>query len=179
MWDSLPRYYDDSRIVGNIVDREAKEFELLDSRIRETLDQFFIETSTWGLMQWERICGITTDLSKPIEQRRAVVKSKMRGVGTVTVSLIKSIAESWYNGEVDVTERCSEYTVDIKFVSRRGVPDNLADIKAALREIIPAHLAIVFKFTFFVWDELDAQLWTWDTLDEKTLTWDELKIYQP
>ncbi|MCL6615562.1 MAG: YmfQ family protein, partial [Anoxybacillus ayderensis] len=74
----------------------------------------------------------------------------LRGIGTVTVALIKNVAESWYNGEVEVTEQPSLYTVKIKFVSKLGVPSNLADIQNALREIIPAHLAINFEFSYLL-----------------------------
>lgn len=147
MFSYIPQDYLNYRESQEIIKAEANEFEKLNTCISDVLDQFFIDTATWGLAKWERICGISVDESKPIDQRRSVIKSKLRGIGTVTVALIKNVAESWYNGEVEVTEQPSLYTVKIKFVSKLGVPPNLADIQNALREIIPAHLAINFEFS--------------------------------
>ncbi|KFZ41891.1 DUF2313 domain-containing protein [Anoxybacillus flavithermus] len=150
LFQYLPNYYQDIREFPNLIGTENEEVEQLSATIDEVLEQFYVDTATWGLSHWERICGIPVDESKPIEQRRSVIKSKLRGIGTVTVALIKNVAESWYNGEVEVTEQPSLYTVKIKFVSKLGVPPNLADIQNALREIIPAHLAIDFEFSYLL-----------------------------
>lgn len=148
LFDYLPRYYHESRVVGNIIARESEEFTKLNDDIRDVLDQYFVDTATWGLAIWERICGIATDESKPTEQRRSVIKSKLRGMGTVTVDLITNVAESFTNGEVEATEDYANYTVVVRYVSTVGVPDNIADIEAALREIIPAHLAIQYEYRY-------------------------------
>ncbi|GGJ68313.1 hypothetical protein GCM10008982_17060 [Anoxybacillus voinovskiensis] len=150
LFQYLPNYYQDIREFQTLIGTENEEVEQLSATIDEVLEQFYVDTATWGLANWERICGIPVDESKPIEQRRSVIKSKLRGIGTVTVALIKNVAESWYNGEVEVTEQPSLYTVKIKFVSKLGVPPNLADIQNALREIIPAHLAIDFEFSYLL-----------------------------
>lgn len=146
----MPGYYRYLRPVSEMIRTEAAEFEALNDAIADVLAQFSVDTATWGLSHWERVCGIPIDESKPVEQRRSVIKSKLRGIGTVTVALIKNVAESWYNGEVEVTEQPSLYTVKIKFISKLGVPSNLADIQNALREILPAHLAINFEFSYLL-----------------------------
>ncbi|WP_082432181.1 YmfQ family protein [Geobacillus sp. Sah69] len=150
MFGYIPREYEDYRESRAIVKTEAAEFEALNAKIADVLAQFFVDTATWGLSHWERICGIPIDESKPVEQRRSVIKSKLRGIGTVTVDLIKNVAEAYYNGEVEVIEQPSLYTVKIKFVGKLGVPPNLADIQNALRGIIPAHLAIDFEFSYLL-----------------------------
>lgn len=148
MGDYLPQYYRDSRAVGGILKGEAAELADLNAEIVDVLAQFFVDTATWGLANWERLCGIVTDAAKPIEQRQSVIKSKLRGIGTVTVALIKNVAEAYANGEVDVTEDNANYTIKIRYISALGVPDNIADIQNALREIIPAHLAITFEYRY-------------------------------
>ena len=175
----LPDYYQNIREFQTLIGTENEEVEQLSATIDEVLEQFYVDTATWGLVNWERICGIPTDESKPIDQRRSVIKSKLRGIGTVTVDLIKNVAEAYLNGGVNVTEDFANYTVKITFIGKRGVPPNLSDIQNALREIIPAHLAINYEFTYLRWDELDSYGWTWDELDAKSLTWDELEVYKP
>jgi uncharacterized protein YmfQ (DUF2313 family) len=151
--DYLPQYYRDSRTVDNLLNAEATELADLNAEIADILAQFFIDTATWGLPNWERICGITTDETKPIDQRRSVLKSKLRGVGTVTVTLIKSVAEAFANGEVAVTEDNPSYTVNIRFISEIGRPENISDVQNALREIIPAHLNITYSFRYLTISE--------------------------
>lgn len=167
MMDYLPRYYSDSKIVNNLIAREAAEIQTATDEIADVLNQFFIDTATWGLAYWERICGIKTDLTKPYADRRAVIKSKLRGIGTVTVDLIKTVADSYTNGQVQVTEDNANYTVIVKFTSQYGIPPNLDDCKNALREIIPAHLAINYEFKYFT--VADVQAMTIDVLQTQTL----------
>jgi hypothetical protein len=154
MGDYIPAYYRGSKVAVNILDREAAELADLNAEIADVLAQFFIDTATWGLANWERICAIPTDTAKPIEQRRSAVKARLRGVGTVTVEMIKKVVESFANGSVDVTEDNVNYTVRIRYISTIGVPPNLPDIEAALRDIIPAHLAITYDFRYLTVNEV-------------------------
>jgi hypothetical protein len=179
MSDYLPRYYDDSRIVGNLLDQESAEVSDLNAAIADVLAQFFVDTATWGLANWERICGIKTDETKPYDQRRSAIKARLRGVGTVTVALIKNVAESYNNGEVEVTEDNANYTIAVRFVSTYGRPSNMTDIQNALREIVPAHLAIDFVFTYATWSEVDSRGQTWADIDALGETWAQYEAYQP
>ncbi|WP_028553157.1 putative phage tail protein [Paenibacillus sp. UNC451MF] len=179
MADYMPNYYRDSLVVDNLLDREASFIAHINTEMNEVLAQFYIDTATWGLTHWERICGIRTDSTKPNDQRRSVIKSKLRGIGTVTAKLIKDVAEAYVNGEVEVTENNTLYHITITFISTRGIPANLDDIQASLRMIIPAHIGINFEFTYLSWQELNALDWTWDDLDARKPTWNELETYRP
>ncbi|WP_239613956.1 YmfQ family protein [Cohnella mopanensis] len=156
MHDYLPLYYTDVTPANNVIDREAEEIAALNIAINDVLAQFFIVTATWGLARWEQIFGIPTDEAKPIEQRRSVIKSKLRGVGTVTPALIEQVAEAYDNGDVTVTEDNASYNVTITFVSTLGIPPNLGDIKAAIRDILPAHLTVNFVFRYYLYANLIA-----------------------
>jgi hypothetical protein len=174
MKDYVPRYYLDSKIMnGGVLDPEIAEFLALNQEIRAVLDQFFIDTSTWAIDRWERLCGITPDINKALDDRRSLVKSKLRGVGTVTVAMLKNVGGAFINGEVLVTEKPSTYEVEIKFISTRGVPTNQPDIETTIRSIVPAHLGVTFVITFLSWDELEGQLMISNTLD--TYTWNVLE----
>jgi uncharacterized protein YmfQ (DUF2313 family) len=176
MFDYMPREYEDFRESRALIMSEATEFERIHSNISEVLAQFFIDTATWGLANWEQVVGVKTDESKPVEQRRSVVKSKLRGVGTVTVELIQNVAESWYGGDVEVTQEPSQYLVTVEFVSSYGVPENLDDVEWALRDIIPAHLQLAFKFRFVTYDMLKNNYATYDTMTATGLTYGEILV---
>jgi len=179
MLDYIPLYYRESDIATEKIESEGVEIEDLNEEIKDVLDQFFVETATWGLKYWEKALNIPVDEEKPYDQRRSKINSRLRGMGVVTKTLIKETAEAYDGGAVDVEEKPSEYKVVITFIDTRGVPPNLDDTKEALREIIPAHLGINFEFNYLVWDELDEAEITWDELDAKELTWDEFETEDP
>lgn len=179
MADYLPRYYEDTPIVTNIIGREATEFTDMNADIYDVLAQFYIDTATWGMARWENIFGVTVDEAKPIEQRRSVIKGKLRGIGTVTAELIEQVAEAYDNGTVTVEEDNAAYTIIVTFVSNLGVPANLDDIQTALRDIIPAHLAISFEFTYMTYADLDSYTLTWTDVNALGLTWAEWEKYKP
>lgn len=143
----LPESYADSpetiRIQGSIL----PEAEFL----RRTRDELLLQTNpgtaTWGLELWERALGIDTDTGKNIDYRRSRVIAALRGSGTTTAGMIRSVAESFSNAEVEVAEFPAEYRIEIRFVGTLGIPPNLEDMKAALDDIMPAH--ITWEFVFY------------------------------
>ncbi len=168
--NSLPPYYGTSRIMQSLQESQGYELDDLDYSLDEVLNQLFINTSTWGLATWEHELGIPSDSSKPIDQRRSVVMSKIRGVGTVTVSLVKNVAEAYDGGKVDVTQYPEKHSVTIKFVDTLGIPPNLDDLKQAIYELMPAHLAVNYEFSYSTW--LDVKRAQWNLLSE--FTWGEV-----
>lgn len=150
----LPDYYQEIEEFVQIMDAEDIEFDELNAAIVDTFRQFHPETATWGIKYWEKDLKIISMPSKPIEQRRSVVISKMRGSGKVSASMIKNVADSYDRGEVDVTVFPSEYYFVIRFIGTLGVPSNLQDLKDAIEEIKPAHLEVRYKFRYLVIREI-------------------------
>lgn len=153
----LPGYYASSRVMRSLLDAEGIELDELRQALDETLAQFFVDTATWGLERWESDLDIATDASKPLDQRRSLVKSKLRGTGTVTVALMRSVAESFDNGAIEVTQQPALYKVAIRFVDTIGLPPNMDDIKAALEAIVPAHLVVTYSFRYLTVNEVNGQ----------------------
>ena len=131
------------------------------------LDQLAVDTATWGLRYWEQTLGIAVEQEKDPEFRRSRIRSKLRGAGVTTMALIESVAESFSNGEVELTEFPPQFRLEIKFVGSVGIPPNMDDLTAALREIMPAHLQwdyVIVYNTWAVtarhtWAELQARTW--------------------
>lgn len=123
------------------------------------LAQLNVRTATWGLEQWEASLGLPVDVSKPLAHRRTRVISKLRGQGTTTVAMIKNVAESFSNGEVEVLEHPAQYRFDIKFVGTIGLPPNMDDLTAAIEDIKPAHLAYDYIIMYRTWGMLAGRTW--------------------
>jgi hypothetical protein len=161
MLSFLPGYYGRSRIMRSILDAQGAELDKLWEALDETLRQFYVTTATWGLEGWERELGIPADPEKPVEQRRSVILSKLRGIGSVTPQLLKSVAEAYDGGTVEVYAQPGSYRFTVKFIDTLGVPDNLRDLQAAIEEIKPAHLAVDYEYRYLLIDQVEAM-----TLDE-------------
>ena len=174
----VPKFIQQARSYKAIIDAQGPEFDQLRTNIDDILKQFYVETATeWGLDLWEQMLGLKSYAGKPLDQRRSRIISKLRGMGTVTVSLIKNVAESYVYGTVEVTEQPSQYSFTVKFVDTRGIPPNLDDLKAAIENIKPAHLAVAYEFTYTTYGELKT--WAKTYADLKTMTYGEIKTYRP
>lgn len=174
----LPPYYQNVKEMVAIQNTLAQELGQINIDIEDLIKQCFVDTATWGLEIWERIFGIQTDKTKPLDQRRSMIKAKMRGAGTANIEQIKNIAAAFLNGQVDVQENFASYSIDIIFIDYQGVPPNRDELTAVLRDLIPAHLEINYILYYLIWDDLDALNLTWDELDALNLMWDEFEVYK-
>ena len=144
----LPERLQKSPETAKIQSAIEKEVERFIKAYDWTLLQLFVTSADAnGLSLWEKMYGITPD-STNTEYRRSRVMSKMRGSGTTTTAMLKNVCESFYNGKVEIIERFSQYSFDIKFLSSIGTPPNLQDMVAAIEEIKPAHLSYQFIISY-------------------------------
>lgn len=154
----LPLYYNKSVFLNSVAGALDKEVDLLATNREELKKQFIVDTATYTLPKYEEEYGLAINPEGlTIEERRSRVKARMRSVGTVTKELIKIVAESWSNGEVEVIEDFSNYSFTIKFISSIGVPTNIEDVKSAINEIKPAHLAVTYEFRYRTHSELTSK----------------------
>lgn len=172
----LPRYYKKSKVMNNLQQAIAKELGTSKYNEENTLNQMFVDTATSELYLWEKELGITTDLEKSYETRREIIKAKLRGSGTVTKTMLKNTALAYTNAEVDIIENYEDNSFIIKFVSVKGIPQNMEALKKTVEEIKPAHLNFGFEYTYNVWDFLKQNL-TWREPTAKNKTWNDIRIY--
>lgn len=172
----LPPWYQNSDIMCQIQNSIATEIGLVRYNQQDLLNQFFIDTATWGLsIIWEPPLGIATDLNKNYEDRREIIKAKLRGSGTTTTQMIKNTAEAFSGGECNVVSHPENYFFTVQFIGIKGIPKNMEAFKQMLEDIKPAHLAYDFKYTYTVWNFLKDNNLTVD--QAKSNTWDGLKVY--
>jgi hypothetical protein len=150
----MPPHWKNSPTTQSIVNASGSEFDLLYTAHNDIKAQFSVDTATWGLEIFEKELGIKTDLSKPVEDRRSVIKSKMRGTGKVSAALIKLVVDAYTNGQADVT--FSSGVITIEFTSIIGIPPNITDVQKAVEDIIPAHLPYEIQYKFNTYQVLSA-----------------------
>jgi len=152
----LPDYYQANQTMEELQAILTSKIEALANDLNETIDQCFVNTATALLSRYERIHGLQVDVAKSNEFRRERIRAKIRGVGTVTKEMLKAVARSYSNGEVEVIEDPANYRFIIKFVGTMGIPANMADLILTIDEIKPAHLAYTFEYTYRTYGELTA-----------------------
>lgn len=172
--DYFPRFLQSSITLSEIWRTNQMEHNKIDFAINDLTNQLYVSTATWGLDQWEAFFKIKSE-NKAIQSRRAVILSRIRGIGTTTKQAIKDLSLSFQNGEVEVIEYPLEGFFLIKFIGLNGVPPNLNDYLNAVEDLKPAHLGFVYEFSYMTWLQFDGYNKSWDEWDALNLTWDEFQ----
>lgn len=168
----VPEFLAALKELSKIYNIEGRELGLLRYYLDELLKQSFIQTATWGLLYWEQEYKITTNLSLSYEQRREILLAKKKGQGTSTKKMIKSVAETFSGGQVDVREDNANSLFIVKFIGIKGIPQNMQAFIEMLEDIKPAHLTYRFEYTYSVWDNFKNQKWD----DLSMITWDDMRV---
>lgn len=169
--ERVPGYYrqhPESQVILEVLAVAAEDAAAAFEDVR---DQTFVDTATWGLALWEGSLGLATDESSDADERRSVIKAKLRGTASTTAALVQNVAAAYANGIVEVVEYPAEYRLVVKFTGAVGTPPNLDDLAATLDEIIPAHLAWEFYITYQRW--VEVKQYTWEQL--ASASWNDVK----
>lgn len=153
----LPRHLQGSIDVQSIIDIEAREAERMETGRTELLDQFFVQTATWGLSIWEQALQLPVEPADEFavalthEERRQIVLAKLRS------NIVQSAAQ-WtgvligyglsyslrvdHDGGVlhlDITDNPSEYSAN--------------QLEALIKSISPAHYDLIITYRGFILGE--------------------------
>lgn len=146
------------------------ELDLVDGKITDTQNQFYVNFATTLLALHEQDVGLPVDIFSSNDIRRSRIISRMRGAGTTTIDKIKSVALSFNNGDVDVAEDYVNYKIIIEFISEIGTPPNFVDLQKIIDDIKPAHLGVEYVFIYNICSTVKAHTCG----DIKTMTCYEL-----
>lgn len=160
----LPPYYRDIKDIQSLIVSEANEFTMLYAKLDELFNQFFIDTATYSLDDWESATNVNRRKQK-ITERRKLVKQKLNGLGTITPDVLKGAVDEFF--EVEVNELPEPSVIELIRVDRRGRYDNLDEVNETVNEIIPRHLQPKFTFQFMPWRELDMIRQEWQQVSEE------------
>ncbi len=162
----LPPYYDDNKTMIELQDILSEYSDDGEVALQKVVDESFVNTAKKTLDRMEEILGLPYQTETEVQYRRERIRAKLLGQGTTTVALVKQVAEQFANGTVDVTEENEQYNVIITFTGTIGIPPALASLKTALREIIPAHLAINYVIIYNTYGDLEP--YTYGYLEKYT-----------
>ena len=150
--NKLPSFYEND-ITRPIQDSFTVEADSINNEVENTLNQFYVDSATFGLDKWEKMLGISKNTFDHVT-RRENIKAKMRSRGTTTVDVIKNICEAYSNGIVEIIVNHSDYSFIIDFVGTIGIPKAFAELDKTIEEIKPCHLAHSYKFNYNTHNDL-------------------------
>ena len=170
----VPAYYlahEQSRaIIETLTDASLEAKEALE----DVIDQFFVDTATWGLSLWEWQVGLQTDTSLSMEARRATVRQKLVARRNITEETVRDIAESITGYEARVIIN-SDYSFSLEFLGEKNrlVDINVDEVRTVVEQIKPAHLR--FIISRITWVDMESVELTWQYFEDNPTTWAELE----
>lgn len=178
--EHLPAIYADSRQHAEVFAALGYEFD----QMRFALDQILLSAMpghplfpAWAADQWERDLGLSVQTNWPLADRVARILAHLRGFGTATRWRVAAVANSFQNGQVVVLEDYASYTVTFRFASVRGEPPFFDAVQAAVGAIVPAHLLVVWEFTYTTYGMLTAEHYSFASLGALVLTYEEISVF--
>lgn len=147
-----PDFYHEVYEMQEILKAQGKLSDALKTDIQQVFFNQFIEyADSETIAIYEKIIGIETDTSKPIEQRRDVVKAFLIGSGKLSGKVIKAMISSYTNGNVECTLNTANpeddfHTLLITAERGSGKTIDLRDITSLIEKKIPAHLKYDLSF---------------------------------
>ena len=144
----VPDYYYDDPNTGAILNALDRTGERFLAAVEDHLQQMDINPATWALPRWEARPGITPGAGAEYEARRGTIMARMRGSGAATPELVRTVADSWKNGAVAVSE--TAFSVILTFVGAFGIPEDINGLVRAVRAVIPADMLIEYAFRYLL-----------------------------
>jgi hypothetical protein len=175
----IPRYYKDSAHAQAIFNAETSESVRLHSNVIDVLNQFYIQTATWGLDRWEELFDIETDYSLSYEDRRTDLLERIEGYYLITPKILTDVTwkKPMYGSEI--IQDFPNYKVTVKITEFRAVEESLDPKKFKkfvnkMRALVPSHMELIIAFTWVPWDEFKTADIRWGDISTYS-NWNELK----
>lgn len=175
MLDHLPWYERKSIVFDEILNACDKEFRRTEQDLDVVDRNMLLDTAIEMLHIYERDLGIQARKDLKYDQRREQISSRyIASFDQTTEDTIKSVAQAYSNGEVEVNPTDIEGVYEIKFIGAKGIPNNIEGLKQALDIVIPAHLGLKYTFTYNPWEFVSSKIWG----EVADMTWNDLRVWR-
>lgn len=166
MLHNLPRQYREDPTVKVLANAIQSVLEGQEAEAVTVPSQISLDAVTWNLETEERLVNITPPAGATLESRRTALKAKWRSGGKLTIEQVQAVCDAWKNGEVVVS--FPNGSIRLMFVGAYGVPVDLDALKAAVRLVIPAHLAAEYVIKYLLIRDIH-EVMTISTLETQPL----------
>lgn len=169
----LPDYYRKSKVVKDLyaviqklLDKVAEDISAEDLRL------FITTTDNFSLHEKD---VVLPEISADNETKRARVIARLQGNNLLTKAELERLILIYDKTGCTITEDFANYTVNILFGGRTGIPYNLEQICEVVEEVKPAHIKVNYEFLRNTWGDVRRKLGTWG--NAKVFTWEGSQNY--
>lgn len=135
----LPEFLAKDKAFKATNDADSREHETIRIDLQKLLDQFFIESATYGLEEWEDLVGIKTDETKSLESRRDAVIAKLQNPESVTETFLTNLINRYIaDKEGYIISYPSEYRIEVLY--HGGQVLDYESLRKSINTYIPAHI---------------------------------------
>lgn len=135
----LPKFLSKDEKFHATNDSDSEEHERIRLILQEILDQLYVETATWGLEKWEKLCGIPTNTALSDGVRRANILSKLRNPESVTEIFLNELINRYIADKQGyIINYPKEYRVELLY--HGGQILDYEKLREAIRIYLPAHI---------------------------------------
>ena len=174
MIKKLPGYYRRSKVVADLYAVIQAYFDKTAADISETDISLFI-TTTNDFTKHESDVGLNNAGDTP-ENRRSQVIARLQGNNLLSRPELETLISNYEKSGCSIDEDFPNYTVYITFSGRKGIPENIELIKAAVNEVKPAHLRFEYAYCENTWQEVFEKFGAWGNIAEN-VTWEMLMYH--
>lgn len=145
----LPAFLGNDPTFKAWLDTQSAEHKRGWLAIIDAWKQFYVQTATWGLAEWETFLGIPTDERLSDVVRRSAIIAKLNGTATVTKEFLERTVNSFTTDKSSrVVDHPDQYSVDI-YLPNGGVL-SFEEMDKAIRTFMPAHIGWKYIYQTFV-----------------------------
>lgn len=135
----LPEHFAESREIQAILEDGNERFEETSKVLDDVLNQFFVETATWGLPKWEDELEIMPTETELRIRRSRVISKLTNQIPANYRAIEKEVNQFLRNPSSRVRQLPKTYVLEIN-IPMIDVREPMAMIIDAVEEMKPAHL---------------------------------------
>ncbi len=140
---NLHKLFRNDPLIQELFNSVGIDFDNINVAIEDVKKQYWFDTMTWAIPLLEVALQFKTDSNSKIENRRSQLEARWKSDSKVDVYLLKAIANSWKNGNIDV--KFVNGKIQITFTGEHGLPNDLEGIYQAIEDVKPAHIPVDYE----------------------------------
>lgn len=153
----MPRSLLNPELPGNrkLFGGLGKTFDYINSLVEQLRNESRVLTAQDTIPTREQELGIVPNSSLSLDVRRSGIIARTRDSGPITIDGLANSLQA-YGIVVEIHNDFANSIMRIKIVNVTGIPAGLPQAQDFIREVVRAHVEVIFEFRFLMISEVEA-----------------------